>query len=125
DPRFGYRAVHLEVSVFGVQAEIQVRTGLQHLWAESMERLADRFGRGLRYGDRSVLDNLDAGLRAEVVDLLQILERMSEQVNQFESVAASWPTGSRDHAAGVRLHTARTTLEDVFVEFRAALDDVG
>ncbi len=49
-PRHGYRAVHLVAEVDGYPIEIQVRTLLQHLWANAMERFADRFGRQVRYG---------------------------------------------------------------------------
>lgn len=51
DPRHGYRAVHVVVCVDGVSIEIQIRTLLQHLWADLMERLADRLGRQIRYGE--------------------------------------------------------------------------
>lgn len=49
-PSHGYRAVHIIVSLDGVSIEVQVRTYLQHLWADLMERLADHFGRQIRYG---------------------------------------------------------------------------
>jgi ppGpp synthetase/RelA/SpoT-type nucleotidyltranferase len=51
EPRAGYRAVHLEVRRDGILLEVQVRTVAQHQWAEVFERAADRFGRGLRYGE--------------------------------------------------------------------------
>lgn len=51
DPRSGYRAVHLEVKSEHILIEVQVRTALQHRWAELFERTADRLGRGLRYGE--------------------------------------------------------------------------
>ena len=50
-PRFGYRAVHLVVRLDGLLVEIQVRTQLQDAWAQIVERLADRWGRGIRYGE--------------------------------------------------------------------------
>jgi putative GTP pyrophosphokinase len=49
-PSHGYRAVHVIVEVEGRPVEIQVRTSLQHLWAEMSEKLADRFGAALKYG---------------------------------------------------------------------------
>lgn len=62
DPRHGYRAVHIEVDVDGCFVEIQVRTRLQDQWAQIVERLADSWGRQIRYGgspsgpeDRGVL----------------------------------------------------------------------
>lgn len=50
NPSHGYRAVHVIVFLEGVPVEVQVRTELQHMWAEATERLGDRWGRGLRYG---------------------------------------------------------------------------
>jgi hypothetical protein len=49
-PSHGYRALHAVVSLQGVSIEIQIRTVLQHIWADLMERLADRLGRQIRYG---------------------------------------------------------------------------
>jgi ppGpp synthetase/RelA/SpoT-type nucleotidyltranferase len=51
DPRHGYRALHAEVTFDGVHIEIQIRTVLQHIWADLMERLADTLGRQIRYGE--------------------------------------------------------------------------
>lgn len=50
EPQSGYRALHAAITVAGVPVEVQVRTRLQHLWAEVFERLADRWGRQIRYG---------------------------------------------------------------------------
>jgi ppGpp synthetase/RelA/SpoT-type nucleotidyltranferase len=54
DPSYGYRAVHVIVSLDDVTIEVQVRTVVQHLWADLMERIADRLGRGIRYGEPPV-----------------------------------------------------------------------
>ncbi len=51
DPVQGYRSVHVIVFPEGVPVEIQVRTAWQHEWAELFEKLADRIGRGIRYGE--------------------------------------------------------------------------
>jgi ppGpp synthetase/RelA/SpoT-type nucleotidyltranferase len=40
-PSNGYRAVHVVVREVGLPVEVQVRTDLQHVWAESSEKLAD------------------------------------------------------------------------------------
>jgi hypothetical protein len=50
-PVQGYRAVHVIAFPDGVPVEIQVRTRLQHEWAEIFEKLADLVGRGVRYGE--------------------------------------------------------------------------
>ena len=49
-PMHGYRAAHVIVKVGRCWIEIQVRTQSQHLWAEVVERLGDRWGRDIRYG---------------------------------------------------------------------------
>jgi ppGpp synthetase/RelA/SpoT-type nucleotidyltranferase len=50
-PSQGYRAVHVIVFPESVPVEIQVRTELQNYWAQVVESLADRWGRGIRYGE--------------------------------------------------------------------------
>jgi ppGpp synthetase/RelA/SpoT-type nucleotidyltranferase len=50
-PSFGYRAVHVIVPIDDHRVvEVQVRTELQQAWAELSEKLADRFGPGIKYG---------------------------------------------------------------------------
>lgn len=61
NPSYGYRAVHLIVQMDKVPVEVQVRTGLQDAWAQIVERLADRWGRGIRYGGEP--ENPDARVR--------------------------------------------------------------
>ena len=47
---YGYRAVHIIADVAGKLVEIQVRTELQHMWAELSEKYADIFGSEIKYG---------------------------------------------------------------------------
>jgi putative GTP pyrophosphokinase len=49
-PSFGYRAVHIVASARNLAIEIQVRTGLQDLWAQLSERLSDAFDLEIKYG---------------------------------------------------------------------------
>ena len=49
-PKNGYRAVHIISMEGGRPVEIQVRTRLQHAWAEISEKVADRFGHEIKYG---------------------------------------------------------------------------
>jgi putative GTP pyrophosphokinase len=50
NPSYGYRAVHVIAKIFGVLVEIQVRTSLQHLWAEFSEKLSDVVDPSIKYG---------------------------------------------------------------------------
>lgn len=50
EPRYGYRAYHIILRVGDVLVEVQVRTKLQHAWAEASETLAELGGRDMRYG---------------------------------------------------------------------------
>ncbi|MEU4240672.1 hypothetical protein [Actinoplanes sp. NPDC026619] len=90
-PSHGYRAVHVIVFPDGVPVEIQVRTEVQNNWAQIVERLADRWGRGLRYGE----DPQDAGLPAEGVafrdggpvsraEVIRDLREVSDEISLLE-----------------------------------------
>lgn len=62
-PSHGYRAVHIVAAVDGYAVEVQVRTHIQDSWAQSMEKVADVAGRGIRYGEvpdkaRDIVDTL-------------------------------------------------------------------
>jgi GTP pyrophosphokinase len=50
NPSHGYRAVHVVVSVASKPVEVQVRTSLQHAWAELSEKLSDVFDPAIKYG---------------------------------------------------------------------------
>lgn len=49
-PSHGYRAVHVIVNSHGKLIEIQVRTELQHLWAELSEKFSDLIDPAIKYG---------------------------------------------------------------------------
>ena len=49
-PTNGYRAVHVIAKQLGRPVEIQVRTNLQHVWANLSEKVADQFGHSIKYG---------------------------------------------------------------------------
>jgi ppGpp synthetase/RelA/SpoT-type nucleotidyltranferase len=49
EPSHGYRAVHVVAVVGGLPVEVQIRTELQHIWAELSEAW-DRLHEGVKYG---------------------------------------------------------------------------
>jgi ppGpp synthetase/RelA/SpoT-type nucleotidyltranferase len=86
DPSYGYRAVHVIVIVDQVPVEIQIRTELQDLWAQVVEKLGDKWGRGLRYGQDP--DQPDARIQGSVSrrEVIQLLGRLSEVMNRVEAL---------------------------------------
>lgn len=88
-PMYGYRAVHVVARYSGVPVEIQIRTRFQQAWAEATERLADAWGRGIRYG-----------LPPEGRDAAEVASR-SEALVKWEQAA--------DHIARLELETMRLT----------------
>ncbi|HEX8844648.1 MAG TPA: hypothetical protein VF791_08400 [Pyrinomonadaceae bacterium] len=71
-PSHGYRAVHVVVTHLGKLIEIQVRTSLQHLWAELSEKYSDVVDPAIKYGGGSK-------------DAQELLEKASKLVNSEES----------------------------------------
>jgi len=76
-PNHGYRAAHVHVELDGFRLEIQVRTELQDVWAQTNEKLGDLFGRApFRYGAELV----DPGLRS----IRDLMARLSSDIAQHE-----------------------------------------
>jgi hypothetical protein len=76
-PSHGYRAVHLIASVGGLSIEVQVRTELQHLWAEASEAY-DRVFPGTKYG-------------AGPVEAMRLLEATSSALRTLEQMEVEIP----------------------------------
>lgn len=49
-PSYGYRAVHIVAEISGKPVEIQVRTWLQHTWADLSEKSSDVLDPTIKYG---------------------------------------------------------------------------
>jgi putative GTP pyrophosphokinase len=70
-PSHGYRAVHIVVTTFGKPIEIQVRSDLQHSWAELSEKVSD-FDPKVKYGGGSASAK---ELLTDFSELVVLLER--------------------------------------------------
>lgn len=77
-PSHGYRAVHVIARPNLLPIEIQVRTQIQHLWAEISEKFADKYGAEVKYGGgpEFVRRSLDA-----MSYLAQRLERLESSTS--------------------------------------------
>ena len=88
-PSHGYRAVHVIVENSGKLVEVQVRTQLQHLWAEVSEKLSGVVDANIKYGKGDK-------------DILVILDTMSQKIREQEFA----------EAAHLRIMAADDTDED-------------
>ena len=89
-PSHGYRAVHVIVNADGTLIEIQVRTSLQHLWAECSEKVSDVVDPDIKYGSgdekvRSTLINM-SGIVAKIERFEQIPTVPPDIVNEIRSL---------------------------------------
>ncbi len=100
-PSHGYRAIHIVVLVRERAVEIQLRTALQHLWAELCEKLADTFGADIKYGGGSEkIRRLLSTSSQRVSEIERIEEKFfatdAEIDEQPQAVQAAWRAGLSD-----------------------------
>ena len=81
-PVRGYRALHAEFPLEGIRVELQIRTLLQHQWAEVYERMGDRFGRLIRYDDPP--EDGAAPLPELAVEFVDLMQRASLVIAAIE-----------------------------------------
>lgn len=121
-PSHGYRAVHVVVSVTRKVVEVQVRTALQHVWAELSEKLSDLTDPAVKYGggdpdirellseaslmvaeqesyESRILD-LQRSINTMLLDVNLIAERRTDIINtqsEIASVEANIATARENH----------------------------
>jgi ppGpp synthetase/RelA/SpoT-type nucleotidyltranferase len=91
-PSHGYRAVHVIVKLRAKLVEVQIRTALQHLWAEMSEKVSDMEGLSVKYGGgsdatRSILEAASAAV-ARKEEIEQRLNRLLLPVSDETSRSA-------------------------------------
>lgn len=108
-PSHGYRAVHVIAFVDDVPVELQVRTELQHRWAELSEKMSDVFDPGIKYGGGS------ESVRARLTAASQVIadnEAIQRRVLALQSRAIEDPsldTEMRREIEGIRLDNEIST----------------
>ena len=128
-PSHGYRAVHVIAFVEGQPVEIQVRTTLQHLWAEFSEKLSDVLDPGIKYGggadkprsalaDTSRLISSEEALEVEIArreaEFGALRDKAAEARQQVRSTLTQLATASltsSQFAARQQLEQSQTNLE--------------
>jgi ppGpp synthetase/RelA/SpoT-type nucleotidyltranferase len=105
-PSHGYRAVHVVVRESGLPVEVQVRTELQHSWAELSEKLADAFGSDLKYGGgpeaiRRTLDDFSTLVSAFEqhldMDAQALPPRVAERTRKIRDAMLNLAAALRQH----------------------------
>ncbi len=110
-PSHGYRAVHVIVEVQGRPIEVQLRTSLQHLWAELSEKCSDVFDPAIKYGSGN--EKLLAALASASRSIAQ-LEEDEMALEMFEArtsrVEATLDANSLPEEAAATLLNHKETL---------------
>jgi ppGpp synthetase/RelA/SpoT-type nucleotidyltranferase len=97
-PSHGYRAVHIVVQISGKLIEIQIRSALQHSWAEFSEKLSDKIDPKIKYG----------GGKKEIQEILtQTSEHIATQENNEGLIAALLQKTDLDSATELELKTLK------------------
>lgn len=122
-PSHGYRAVHVIITYLNKTIEIQVRTSLQHLWAELSEKFSDIVSPAIKYGggDERVqttlkqLSTLVANQESLEVNLANAAERLASQDDLTEDKKQE-------------LHNVQQGVDklrhEVYKHLRSTIDDV-
>ena len=90
-PSFGYRAVHVIVTIQGCRVEVQFRTGLQQNWAQLSEKMSDVIDPSLKYGGNEQFQPFlrnQSGLIAQIEDLERTFAELPESELKQPAIAA-------------------------------------
>jgi ppGpp synthetase/RelA/SpoT-type nucleotidyltranferase len=120
-PSYGYRAVHIVAKISGKLVEIQVRTLLQHLWAEVSERLSDVLDPEIKYGGGDELIRKVLRTTSETVAKIENLEM---DILKIEQDVSRLPKEEIPGTVTPQLLALRARLADQKREMREQFDRV-
>lgn len=114
----------------GIPIEIQVRTSWQHEWAELFEKLADRVGRGIRYGDlpkrlftQAEFDELPSEVRIAAAIFNRNRDLTVELARTVADLVSAVEQGQVEDPDAVELPGARAQAAQALKELRETLLD--
>lgn len=116
NPSHGYRAVHLIVRHSGKLVEIQVRTLLQHVWAELSEKLSDVIHPAIKYGSG---DETMVRLLLEAAKVIAHEEIQEVELNGLEKAVSaaiaskSYPEDKRVEILALEADIRRTKSQQL------------
>ena len=121
-PSHGYRAVHVIVRTQGCLVEVQVRTHMQDIWAQTVERLADTIGRQIRYGEPPTDPDKLVARGVTRQDFLGWVMIMGELIEAVELKGAELAEAKELQAATNVDATLATHLRERAIQLRASWD---
>ena len=123
-PSHSYRAVHVIATLDEHLIEIQMRTQLQDLWAQAMERLADVAGREIRYGGAPQQRSEDVesllNISHEIAEIEVVLTKLNQLFTPVPRRLASMQREWRWHIA--KIESFRADLRGREREIRVMLE---
>jgi putative GTP pyrophosphokinase len=122
-PSHGYRAVHVIAHCRGKLIEIQVRTALQHTWAELSEKFSDIHGAAIKYGGGN------EEVRKILMEESSLIGRVESLETGFVEIKTKWSSrgsvSADEEKIAIALSQSISSLrEDIFNRLRDHIDAV-
>jgi len=117
NPSHGYRAVHLVVRIEDKLIEVQLRTKLQHHWAELSEKLSDVFDPAIKYGGG------EGEIRTTLLKASDAVASWEALENRLVTLPRNAKNTSKIQEIEEAIVAARANLLAMFTDALAILDE--